>query len=173
MKRERRAAVVIWCINSLQRHVDSTHSTHNERGNVHSHTDAVTLWEAQACTNNTHLAISTVNSHSLVSAHYFLTLLPSCPSPLNEIKHTLSQLLQHKSNVYLCTAATPSSAWNRGGCSHTPRGYVPVPGVVGWQAAQTLPSPNHEACYPLETATYEIVRITVFYCFSKSYLFLS
>lgn len=79
--------------------------------------------------------------------------LPSCPMvSLNPLPPLLLE-----SDIHLGTAATPSSAWNRGGCSHTPRGCVPVPGAVGWRAAQMLPFPNRAACYPLETATYEIV----------------
>lgn len=90
---------------------------------------------------------------------------PSCPHVLPPSCPVVSPRRRRlpKADAHLGTAATPSSAWNRGGCSRTPRGCVPVPGAVGWQAARTLPFPSRAACSPLETATYETGGMEVIY----------
>lgn len=90
---------------------------------------------------------------------------PSCPHVLPPSCPVVSPRRRRlpKPDAHLGTAATPSSAWNRGGCSRTPRGCVPVPGAVGWQAARMLPFPSHAACSPLETATYETGGMEVIY----------
>lgn len=93
----------------------------------------------------------------------FWPLLRSCAalSARPQAAITAFQSLVCPSSLYLCTAATPSSVWNHAGCSHIPRGSVPVLGAGDWRAAQTPPFPTHEACFPREIAVYETVRIKV------------
>lgn len=91
--------MVISCINSLQRHVDVTHSTHNECGNVHSHADAALI----SCYKLRDTLIKTY-THIFSVLSGIRDSLASDSNQTHRLKHCW-----HNLNTYLCTAATPSS----------------------------------------------------------------